>query len=102
MAEQDHDIRLIVGLGNPGAEYQETRHNIGFLVADTLIKRLLGEVGFKSKYHGKYVDKNIFGRRIFFLKPQSLCVENNRLLTQFTSFVKEQKLLKFNCYNYIS
>ncbi len=71
MAEQDHNIRLIVGLGNPGAEYQETRHNIGFLVADALIKRLLGDVVLKSKYNGKYVDKNMFGRKIFFLKPQT-------------------------------
>lgn len=71
MAVQDYNIRLIVGLGNPGAEYHGTRHNIGFLVMDALIKSLLGEVVLKSKYNGIYIDKKIFGRRVFFLKPQT-------------------------------
>ena len=71
MTEQDRNIRLIVGLGNPGTEYHETRHNIGFLVVDALINSLPGEVVLKNKYNGKYIDKNISGRRIFFLKPQT-------------------------------
>lgn len=72
MAEQDYNIKLIVGLGNPGPEYHETKHNIGFLVIDALIKNLFGgDVVLKSKYNGKYIDKNIFGRKLFFLKPQT-------------------------------
>jgi len=71
MVEQNYNIRLIVGLGNPGPEYRETRHSIGFLVLDALIRNLFGKVILKSKYNGKYIDKNIRGERIFFLKPQT-------------------------------
>ena len=46
-------MRLIVGLGNPGKKYECTRHNIGFMCVDMLLKKLnasLDQEGFKSFY----------------------------------------------------
>ena len=42
-------MKLIVGLGNPGKDYKNTRHNVGFMVLDYI----LGEVGWKTKYNGQ-------------------------------------------------
>lgn len=42
-----NDMKLIIGLGNPGKEYEETRHNVGFLVVDELAKHL--EIEFRAK-----------------------------------------------------
>ena len=61
---------LFVGLGNPGKEYEKTRHNIGFMAADAIA----GECGFSSpklKFHGQICEGSIFGRKIISLKPQT-------------------------------
>ena len=46
-------MKLIVGLGNPGKEYENTRHNIGFMVMDELAKKLNKEYS-KSKFNGLF------------------------------------------------
>ncbi len=63
---------LIVGLGNPGAEYEGTRHNIGFEVADELAGRW-GLPRAKSKYRGLLTDGRTgpAGPRVAILKPQT-------------------------------
>ncbi len=58
-------MKLIVGLGNPGQEYENTRHNIGFMVLDTY----LGKVKWKSKNNAFYYETNINGEKYLFLKP---------------------------------
>lgn len=60
-------MKLICGLGNPGKEYENTRHNIGFMVIDNYCQ---GEK-FKQEFNGLYLTKNISGEKIIFLKPQS-------------------------------
>ena len=58
-------MKLIVGLGNPGQEYENTRHNIGFIILDTY----LGKVKWKSKNSAFYYETNINGEKHLFLKP---------------------------------
>jgi PTH1 family peptidyl-tRNA hydrolase len=70
---------LIVGLGNPGAEYARTRHNVGFQIADLLVSRWeLGKP--KVKYSGLYVDGRTGpgGARVAILKPQTYMNEAGR------------------------
>jgi len=61
-------IRLVVGLGNPGKEYERTRHNVGWWVIDKLSE----DLGFslsREKFKGIYGEKLLSGNKVFFLKP---------------------------------
>ena len=61
------DKYLIVGLGNPGDEYDHTRHNTGFMVVDELAKSL--GATFQDKRYGFVAEASIKGRKVFILKP---------------------------------
>lgn len=63
-------IKLIVGLGNPGAKYEKTRHNAGFLFLDYLAGRL-GEWVTETKFHGRVLNCVIGGNKVILLKPQT-------------------------------
>ena len=61
------DTDWIVGLGNPGREYEMTRHNTGFMVVDELANKL--GVTFEDKRYGFVAEASIKGRKVFILKP---------------------------------
>ena len=58
---------MIVGLGNPGREYEMTRHNTGFMVVDELADKL--GATFEDKRYGFVAETSIKGRKVFILKP---------------------------------
>ncbi len=60
---------LIAGLGNPGREYESTRHNVGFMVVDALARR--HKISFGSKFKGELGQGSINGESIVLLKPQT-------------------------------
>ena len=63
-------MKLVVGLGNPGKEYEKTRHNIGFMVVDNyLSKKGINSIEWKSKFNGLYYQTVINGEKVVFLKP---------------------------------
>jgi PTH1 family peptidyl-tRNA hydrolase len=66
---------LVAGLGNPGREYADTRHNVGFMVADELARR--HGASFRSKFSGEVADLRLDGR-VALLKPQTFMNESGR------------------------
>ncbi|MBU8975365.1 MULTISPECIES: aminoacyl-tRNA hydrolase [unclassified Lysobacter] len=62
-------LRLIVGLGNPGAEHLRTRHNAGFWFVDALAQRQGVRFGLESKLFGETAKIDIAGRPLWLLKP---------------------------------
>jgi PTH1 family peptidyl-tRNA hydrolase len=77
---------LITGLGNPGSEYQRTRHNVGWLVVDELACRL--EVRFRSKFSGRLAETRLEGHRVALLKPETFMNESGRSIGAAMRFFK--------------
>lgn len=78
---------LIVGLGNPGAEYQATRHNVGFMVADELARRWKAPVK-QEKWQAQYVALSIAKQKVHLLKPLTYMNRSGRAVGQFYRFYK--------------
>ena len=64
-------MKLIIGLGNPGKEYENTRHNVGFSFIDSYLEYKGIQDKWISKFEGKYLQTNINGEKVLFLKPQT-------------------------------
>jgi PTH1 family peptidyl-tRNA hydrolase len=77
---------LVAGLGNPGREYRDTRHNVGFLVAEELARRHGGS--FRSKFSGLVADIRIDGGRVTLLEPQTYMNESGRSVAAAARFYK--------------
>lgn len=76
---------LIVGLGNPGREYEKTRHNCGFRAIDLLAEQLGTRID-KLKFQGLYAQVNYEGKKLFLLKPQTYMNLSGRSVLQLSSY----------------
>jgi len=63
-------FQLIVGVGNPGAQYAETKHNIAWMLLDDI--PLFGSAIWKSKFKGLYAEANFKGQKYYALNPRLL------------------------------
>src|SRR5215212_781205 len=77
---------LVAGLGNPGREYERTRHNVGWLVADELARRHGGS--FRSKFSGQLAETRLDDLRLALLKPETYMNESGRSLSAAARFFK--------------
>ena len=80
---------IIAGLGNPGREYEGTRHNVGFMALDQLADRLGIEIG--EKAHRALIGKGrIEGNRVLLVKPQTYMNRSGESLRQVLDYYKEE------------
>ena len=77
---------LVAGLGNPGREYERTRHNAGWLVLDELARRHGGS--WRSKFSGSLSEVRFGGARVALLKPETYMNESGRSLGAAARFFK--------------
>jgi PTH1 family peptidyl-tRNA hydrolase len=77
---------LIAGLGNPGREYERTRHNVGWLVLDELARRHGGS--WRSKFSGSFAGLRLGQRRLGLLKPETYMNESGRSVGAAARFFK--------------
>ena len=80
-----NDTWLIVGLGNPGKEYERTRHNCGFRAIDVLAQKLGCKVD-KSKFQGLYGQANYNGTKLLLLKPLTYMNLSGRSVLQLSAW----------------
>ena len=78
---------IIVGLGNPGTEYENTRHNIGFMTIDTLCEKYKVNCK-KLKFKSLTCDVMISGKRCLIMKPSTFMNKSGEAVTEAMSFYK--------------
>lgn len=80
---------LIVGLGNPGAQYQKTRHNVGFNAIEVLLGNMQN-VKKKSKFDGEIYLGDLYGKEVILLRPQTFMNDSGRSVYAAAKFYKIQ------------
>jgi len=84
------DIRLIAGLGNPGAKYTETRHNAGFWFVDALARQHGARFLAEKRFHGEVAKVDIGGNAIWLLKPATFMNRSGQSLRSLVEFYRLQ------------
>ena len=85
MITKSNESWLIVGLGNPGKEYERSRHNCGWRAIDVLADKLSCKVD-KGKFQGLYGQANYNGKKLFLLKPLTYMNLSGRSVLQLSAY----------------
>lgn len=80
-------MKMIVGLGNPGKEYEKTRHNLGFMILDNFAK-FHGACIDKFKFNGSYTEIFVSGEKVVLLKPMSFMNLSGEVVSSFAKYFK--------------
>lgn len=81
-------IQLIVGLGNPGSQYEQTRHNAGFLFVDALARQHGVSFKSESKFHGEACKFTLNGSDVWLLKPMTFMNRSGQGIAALARFYK--------------
>lgn len=81
-------MRLVVGLGNPGPEYAETRHNAGFWFCERLARELGAQFARESRYHGLVAKARVDGRDFWLLMPQTFMNRSGQAVQALAHFYR--------------
>lgn len=82
------NIKLIVGLGNPGAEYAKTRHNVGAWFVEALAQKKQLQLRFENKFSGMVTTTDIGGDKCHLLIPTTYMNESGTAVAALTKFYK--------------
>ena len=85
MFNKNNETWLIVGLGNPGREYEKSRHNAGFRAIDLLADQLGCKID-RMKYQGLYCQTTYNGKKLMLLKPQTFMNLSGRSVLQLSAY----------------
>ncbi|QIS22745.1 aminoacyl-tRNA hydrolase [Nocardia terpenica] len=86
MTASDAGVVLVVGLGNPGPEYERTRHNVGFMVADVLAERVGGRFTVHKKSGADLLEARLDGRKVLLAKPRTYMNVSGRPVAALARF----------------
>jgi len=79
-------ISLVVGLGNPGSEYEKTRHNAGFWFVDRLVAEASSRFSHESKFFGDVARAQLGGKRVLVLKPSTFMNKSGQAVASLSSY----------------
>jgi len=79
-------IKLIVGLGNPGSQYEKTRHNAGFLVLDSLNSNFSGCWRLESRFNSEVSEIYVAGRKVLLQKPVTFMNKSGDAVVKLAQF----------------
>jgi PTH1 family peptidyl-tRNA hydrolase len=88
MSKAAKPIRAIVGLGNPGAKYEDTRHNAGFWFVDRLARRYGGQFRPEAKFFGEVCKVRIGAGDVWLLKPTTFMNRSGQSVNALLNFYK--------------
>lgn len=80
-------MKIIAGLGNPGSEYEKTKHNVGFMFVDALAEKL-GVTDWKDKFDAKIGEARIGVEKVLLVKPQTYMNESGQAIGPLMNFYK--------------
>ncbi|MET0980051.1 MAG: aminoacyl-tRNA hydrolase [Candidatus Saccharimonadales bacterium] len=81
-------MKIIFAQGNPGAQYANTRHNVGFLIVDQLAKQHATEFTKKPKFHADIAEVSIAGEKALLVKPATFYNETGQAARMLVDFYK--------------
>ena len=80
-------MKIFVGLGNPGAEYAKTKHNVGFMLADKLSEKI-GAENWREKFNALVAESFFCGEKILIVKPQTFMNLSGEAVAPLMNFYK--------------
>jgi len=88
MVARSIDLKVIVGLGNPGPKYTETRHNAGFWFIEEVARKYSATFRLEKKFHGEVAKISLQGKDIWLLKPDTFMNRSGLATQSLLSFYR--------------
>lgn len=80
-------MKLVVGLGNPGSRYENTRHNVGFMVAERLLP-MIGATSARANFDGELAEGTVGSEKVLVLRPTTFMNASGRSVRKTLDFYK--------------